>query len=90
MRCVDCEKHSYVVGTHFCDATKKSKRISEVDAYKDVPCRHIKEPKAKLLIKALAIAYAVAGDSYYLNEGLCDDGYLDEDLCVEESEKSNE
>lgn len=43
MRCVDCEKHSEVCGTHFCDARKKSRRISEEDAHKDVPCKWVKE-----------------------------------------------
>ena len=43
MKCVDCEKHSYVANHHWCDATKKSKRISEEDAHKDVPCKYVKE-----------------------------------------------
>ena len=39
MRCVDCEKHSFIANTHWCDATKKPKRISDNDVYKDVPCK---------------------------------------------------
>ena len=42
MKCVDCEKHSYIVG-RWCDATKKPKRISEKDAHKDAPCKYVKE-----------------------------------------------
>ena len=50
MRCVDCELHDYVVGTHFCNYKGKSgrrrpRRVSEEDAYKDVPCEYVGEPK---------------------------------------------
>ena len=39
MRCVDCEKHSFVANTHWCDATNRPKRVSDEDAYKDAPCK---------------------------------------------------
>lgn len=39
MRCVDCEYHRYFVGTHWCEATKKHKRITEANAHKDAPCK---------------------------------------------------
>ena len=50
MRCVDCEQHDYVVGTHFCNykgksGRRKPRRISEEDAYKDVPCEFVEEMK---------------------------------------------
>ena len=46
MRCVDCEQHDYVVGTHYCNhkgksGRRKPRRISEEDAYKDVPCEYV-------------------------------------------------
>ena len=49
MRCVDCEKHSFVANTHWCDATKKPKRVSDKDAYKDVPCKRGKMMSDRLL-----------------------------------------
>ena len=50
MKCVDCELHDCVVGTHFCNYKGKSgrrrpKRISEEDAHKDVPCEYIEGAK---------------------------------------------
>ena len=47
MRCVDCELHDCVVCTHFCNYKGKSgrckpRRVSEEDAYKDVPCEYVK------------------------------------------------
>ena len=51
MRCVDCEQHDYVIGTHFCNykgksGRRKPRRIREEDAYKDVPCEYIEEKGA--------------------------------------------
>lgn len=48
MRCVDCEYHREfpVTGNHWCQATKKHKRISEEDAYKDAPCKAGKQKGA--------------------------------------------
>ena len=48
MKCVDCELHDYIVGTHFCNYKGKSgrrrpRRISEEDAHKDVPCECVGE-----------------------------------------------
>lgn len=48
MKCVDCELHDYAVSTHFCNYRGKSgrckpRRISEEDAYKDVPCEYVEE-----------------------------------------------
>ena len=50
MRCVDCELHDCVVGTHFCNykgksGKRKPRRISEEDAHKDVPCEYVEELK---------------------------------------------
>ena len=50
MRCVDCELHDCVVGTHFCNYKGKSgrrrpRRVSEEDAHKDVPCEYVEEVK---------------------------------------------
>ena len=50
MRCVDCELHDYIVGTHFCNYKGKSgrrrpRRVSEEDAYKDVPCEYVEDMK---------------------------------------------
>lgn len=50
MRCVDCELHDCVVGTHWCNYRGKSGRrkprwVSEEDAYKDVPCAYVDEVK---------------------------------------------
>lgn len=45
MRCVDCEKHSFIANTHWCDAAKKPKRVSDEDAHKDVPCEFVEEMK---------------------------------------------
>ena len=50
MKCVDCELHDCVVGTHFCNykgksGKRKPRRISEEDAYKDVPCEYVEEVK---------------------------------------------
>lgn len=48
MRCVDCELHDCVVGTHFCNykgisGRRKPRRVSEEDAYKDVPCEYVED-----------------------------------------------
>ena len=45
MRCVDCEYHKEfpVTGNHWCEATKRHKRISDKDAYVDAPCKVGKE-----------------------------------------------
>ena len=48
MRCVDCEQHECVCGTHFCNyksGRRKPRRISEEDAHKDVPCEFVEEMK---------------------------------------------
>lgn len=50
MKCIDCEMHTFVVCTHFCNykgksGRRKPRRISEIDAYKDVPCEYIEEMK---------------------------------------------
>ena len=50
MRCVDCELHDCVVGTHFCNykgksGRRKPRRISEEDAHKDVPCEFVEGAK---------------------------------------------
>ena len=50
MRCVDCELHDYIVGTHFCNykgksGRRKPRRIGEEDAHKDVPCEFVEEIK---------------------------------------------
>lgn len=41
MRCVDCKFHKAFPTTniHWCEATKKHKRISDEDAYVDAPCK---------------------------------------------------
>ena len=51
MRCVDCELHDCVVGTHFCNykgksGRRKPRRISEEDAHKDVSCEFVEERRA--------------------------------------------
>ena len=50
MRCVDCEQHDCVCGTHFCNykgksGRRKPRRIGEEDAHKDVPCEFVEEIK---------------------------------------------
>ena len=72
MRCVDCELHNCVVGTHFCNykgksGRRKPRRISEEDAYKDVPCEYVEEP----LIKWCRKCDDYAGDGMY-----CASNYL--------------
>ena len=52
MKCVDCELHNCVAGTHFCNYKGKSgrrrpRRISEEDAHKDVPCEYVEEQKGE-------------------------------------------
>ena len=41
MRCIDCKFHKAFPTTniHWCEATKKHKRISDEDAYVDAPCK---------------------------------------------------
>ena len=41
MRCVDCKFHKAFPTTniHWCEATKKHRRISDEDAYVDAPCK---------------------------------------------------
>ena len=42
MTCKDCKYHSYIGGTHFCDSRnhkRKTVRISEDDAQKDMNCK---------------------------------------------------
>lgn len=41
MRCVDCKFHKAFPTTniHWCEATKKHKRISDEDAHVDAPCK---------------------------------------------------
>lgn len=55
MRCVDCELHDCIVGTHFCNYRGKSgrrrpRRVSEEDAHKDVPCEYVEEVKVAILL----------------------------------------
>lgn len=47
MRCVECDCHKEILGTHFCISKKRRKdvRISKEDVVKDLPCEYAEKKK---------------------------------------------